>query len=605
MEQFLKKVPLFSSLSDEDLDRLCEMVTVKSLPSGAELFAEGSLGGEAYVIQEGQVEILKASGGRQVLLAVRHAGDVIGEMSLLEAAPRFATVRARTDCKLLVISHQQLDNLLDTSPSAARTMLYTITARYRSTELLLQQSEKMAQLGTLTAGIAHELNNPAAAVKRGADQLRQALAMLQQEALRLYHSGLSSAQLDMLTELDRRAQQRAAQPSELDSLDRSDRQDEIETWLEAHGVDNGWELSPTLVDLDYQADQLDQLAGVFSASQWPQALSWLCRAYTAYSLLEEIGQGAGGISEIVKSLKSYAYLDQAPVQSVDIHEGLDNTLVMLRGKLKSGLRVRREYGELPPIMAYGSELNQVWTNLIDNAIDAMEGSGEIIIRTRYEAPWVIVEIEDNGPGIPEEIQSKIFSPFFTTKQVGKGTGLGLNISYNIIQKHGGEIKVFSRPGRTCFQIYLPLDFETVQSGETAIQAVPEVQDDKLRRILEKNRTIAVVGMTNHKERPSYSVPAYLQAHGYQIIPVNPYFTEILGQKSYNDLTSVPQPVDVVQVFRRSEAVPDIVDEAIEIGAKVVWMQEGIVHQGAAEIAQRAGLEVVMDTCMRAAHKRLM
>jgi predicted CoA-binding protein len=294
------------------------------------------------------------------------------------------------------------------------------------------------------------------------------------------------------------------------------------------------------------------------------------------------------------------------VQEVDVHEGLDNTLVMLRSKLRGGIHVRREYADdLPHIHAYGSELNQVWTNIIDNAIDAMQGQGEIFLRTRQEGEFIVVEIQDTGPGIPEDVQAKIFSPFFTTKPVGKGTGLGLNISYNIILKHGGEIKVYSRPGSTCFEIWLPLVFEADQTKSAPIQAISRPSDDQLRRILKTAKTIAVVGISENTHRPAHSVPAYLQAHGYRIIPVNPTIESVLGEKAYPDLRSVPEPADVVLIFRRSENVPPIVDEGIQTGAKVIWMQEGIVNEAAGDRARKAGLEVIMDTCMRAQHIRLM
>ena len=256
-------------------------------------------------------------------------------------------------------------------------------------------------------------------------------------------------------------------------------------------------------------------------------------------------------------------------------------------------------------MAYGSELNQVWTNIIDNAIDAMNGKGEILLRTQQDGDWVIVEIEDDGPGIPKEILDKIFSPFFTTKPVGKGTGLGLNISYKIIEKHGGEIKVHSQPGKTRFQICLPVNFEKITSGASPITSIENPTDEGLRRILAATKTIAVVGISNRQEQPNHSVPAYLQAAGYRIVPVNPNLKEVLGEKAYPDLSSIPDPVDTVLIFRRSEAVPAIVEQAIEIGAKIVWMQEGVLNESAAARAKDAGLEVVMDTCMRATHKRLM
>jgi signal transduction histidine kinase len=457
---FLRKVQLFAELPEEDLIRLCEVVEEVHLPAGEELFAEGSPGDMAYVIEDGQVEILKSSDGRKVQLAVRQPGEVIGEMALLESMPRNATGRALTDSVLLAISRQQLDGLLDSSPLSARIMLHTVTQRLRSTELLLRQSEKMAQLGTLTAGVAHELNNPAAAARRGAEQLRSAFAAQQQAQVGLNGLTLSASQQAILSDLDRQAGLRAAQPVGLDSLQRSDQESALEGWLEDHSVENGWELAPQLASLGYNPAELDHLASVFPGDALAVVLGWLGITFTIYNLLEEIGQGATRISEIVKALKSYAYLDQAPVQSIDVHEGLDNTLVMLRSKLKAGVNVHRDYSpDLPRIQAYGSELNQVWTNIIDNAVDAMDGKGEITIRTRQEKDCVVVEIEDNGPGIPESVQSKIFDPFFTTKPVGKGTGLGLNISYNIIKKHHGEIRVDSHPGMTRFIVTLPLDYD--------------------------------------------------------------------------------------------------------------------------------------------------
>ena len=606
MYEFLKKIPLFADLPDEDLERLCQMVTEISLKAGEELFAEGSPGDSAFVIQKGEIEILKTSGGRNVLLAVRKPGEVIGEMSLLESAPRFASVRARADSTLLAIGHEQLNDLLNTSPSAARALLHTITARLRSTELVLRQSEKMAQLGTLTAGIAHELNNPASAAGRGAEQLKSTFSVYQQASQHLYQAPLTQAQANVLLELNSFARTSAARPTDIDSLTRSDREEEAESWLEKAGIQQPWNYAPVLVTLGYPEERIRTMLAAFQGQGLETLLAWLEATVSTYTLLEEISQGANRISEIVKSLKTYVYLDQAPVQAVDLHEGLDNTLVMLRSKLKTGINVRREYApDLPRIQAYGSELNQVWTNLIDNAIDAMDGRGELTLHTWQEDDWVVVEIQDTGAGIPEEIQNKLFSPFFTTKPIGKGAGLGLNISYNIILKHGGEIKVYSVPGKTCFTVYLPVNFEKVGQNPLAAFNNSESDDEKLKRILLDTRNIAVVGLSERLEVPAHSVPAYLQSAGYRIFPVNPYLTEALGEKAYPDLLELPEPVDVVLIFRRSEAVPPIVEQAIKIGAKVVWMQEGIVNEAAAQTARDAGIEVVMDTCMRATHKRLV
>jgi signal transduction histidine kinase len=342
--------------------------------------------------------------------------------------------------------------------SLQKKKLRDLERAYLQQEVMLRQSEKLATLGRLSAGMAHELNNPCAAVLSGIKQLRGITADLQHSQHRLSSSGLSDAQLETLDGLDRRTQECARHPDDLDPLLVSDRSAALETWLEQRGVADGWQFSATLVNLDFDIPELETLAASFTAEQFTAVIAWLHSRYTLYCLLEEIGQGTGHITHIVRALKSYTYLDQAPVQAVDVHEGLDNTLVMLRSKLRGGVSVHREYaGDLPRIEAYGSELNQVWTNIIDNAVAAMGGKGDITLRTRREEQWVVIEIEDNGPGIPEAAQSRIFDPFFTTKAPGQGIGLGLNISYNIIvQKHQGAIAVDSRPGKTRFEIRLPI-----------------------------------------------------------------------------------------------------------------------------------------------------
>ncbi|MBK8905656.1 MAG: response regulator [Anaerolineaceae bacterium] len=330
---------------------------------------------------------------------------------------------------------------------------------YLQQEVLLRQSEKLATLGRLSAGVAHELNNPAAAVQRSASYLLTAIGRLQKAQLGLDMHGLSSAQSVQLTSLLERAAEQAAQPMHLDSLTRSDRQEEIEVWLEAQQVTDCWEYAPELVAMGYDKTALGRLEATFGKAQLSAVVAWISATYALFALAQEISQATGRISEIVKALKSYTYMDQAPTQQVNIHEGLDGTLAILRHKLKKGVEVVRDYGDnVPLIDAYGSELNQVWTNLIDNAIDAMDGQGQLTLQTRREGAWLVVAVTDNGPGIPEGIQAKIFDPFFTTKAPGQGTGLGLNISYNIVvQKHNGRFTVHSRPGETRFEVRLPLD----------------------------------------------------------------------------------------------------------------------------------------------------
>jgi signal transduction histidine kinase len=344
------------------------------------------------------------------------------------------------------------------SASLQKKKLRDLEKAYLQQEFMLRQSEKLATLGKLSAGMAHELNNPAAAARSGAAQLQATFSRLQQTSRKLASLNLTEAQSEALSALDKSAQEKAGQPVGIDSLTRSDLECDLEAWLGDQGVDNAWEVAPSLVTLGCGRGDLAKLSADFTPAQFLAVVDWLNDTSVIYNLLAEIYQGTERISEIIKALKSYTYMDQAPIQSVDVHEGLNNTLIILQSKLTPGVRVSREYAvSLPRIEAYGSELNQVWTNIIDNAIDAMNGEGELTLRTRCDEEWVIVEIEDSGTGIPEAIQAKIFDPFFTTKPPGKGPGLGLNISHTIVvQKHKGSIEAYSQPGKTRFEVRLPL-----------------------------------------------------------------------------------------------------------------------------------------------------
>jgi signal transduction histidine kinase len=379
------------------------------------------------------------------------------------ASPDLVPLEARIGQREYVFQHRR-------DPAGHLVFVYGSDVTWqRQAERALRQSEKMATLGTLAAGVAHELNNPAAATSRAAEQLREALARLADAQQMLEAAALPPEARAWLGALERQARERAGRRSDLDAVARADRESAVEEWLENNAVPGAWELAPALAAQELEPAALDQLSAALPVAALGTALVWLAAAFPVHALLHEIGQCAGRMSEIVDALRGYTYLGQAPVQPVDLHHGIDNTLVILRNKLKQGITVRRDYcSDLPLVPAYGSELNQVWTNLLDNAADAMNGKGTITIRTRRRDGWAVVEVEDDGPGIPADAVSRVFEPFFTTKAPGAGTGLGLSTSYAIItKKHRGAVTVESEPGLTRFTVRLPLEGQLAAAENSA------------------------------------------------------------------------------------------------------------------------------------------
>lgn len=458
MIEFLKQIPLFSGLDNYALERLVAMSNEVTLAPGEYLVREGEIGNSMYIILDGELQVSKKAGDSSVVIAKRYPGEVLGEMAVLDSTPRYASIIALKPSQLLQIDQETFTALLDWSPTAARAILKTFAQRIRGTEALLRQNEKMASLGTLSAGIAHELNNPAAAARRAASQLRDDLRRLEQLTMQIDTMQLPPAQREALTALRAEIDHNYSNAQKLDPLTRADYETEIQDWLDEHNTPEPWEVAPRLVALGFNRERLDQLAESFDEETLPSVIEWAAARGSGIGLLDEIASSTDRISSIVKAIKQYSYLDQAPLQEVDVHEGLENTLIILRHKWKQGITITRNYSrDVPKIEAFASELNQVWTNVIDNAIDAMEGKGELTLCTYGEPENVCVEICDTGPGIPKENLARIFDAFFTTKPVGVGTGLGLHISYNIIvMKHHGRIEVDSRPGHTCFKVALPV-----------------------------------------------------------------------------------------------------------------------------------------------------
>jgi signal transduction histidine kinase len=430
----LRKTPLFAGLDDADLARLAATTEPMRVPAGEMLIREGEPGDSMYVVTAGELEVTKRAGTSELPLARVGPGAIQGEMAAVTGRPRAASVRAITDAEVIRIPREGLLALLDSGPDAAIALLRTVLERLRSTESMLRQREKLAGLGTLAAGLAHELNNPAAAIRRSVALLAEAIAA--RDRLPPPHDLIGI--------------QPAADSPTLDALARADAVDEISDLV------GDSETAAALVDAGWSAAQLrDAFAGMEPEAARDSA-AWLAASAKIDALLREVGMAGERISEIVGSVKSYTYLDQAPVQRIDVPSGLDSTLVILRSKLKGGVEVTRHYSpDLPQIEAYGSELNQVWTNLIDNAADAMDGRGAIDIYADAVDGGMRVRICDTGPGIPADVLPHLFEPFFTTKAPGVGTGLGLHISHSVVARHAGRIEVESKPGLTCFTVTLP------------------------------------------------------------------------------------------------------------------------------------------------------
>jgi signal transduction histidine kinase len=466
----LRKIEVFADLPIEQLDWLTEHLQDVRFQPGEIMGREGEPLDNLIVILEGELQIQRGRGADEISIRGL-AGQVSGLLPFSRLTHYGGTSRAVLPTRIATLHRSLFPEMLQRLPLLGQRLVSIMADRIRETTRIETQRDKLVALGKLSAGLAHELNNPAAAAQRATASLREALETVREASIRLARHALSTGQRERITRFERDA--KYALSSSADPLAQSDREERIATWLEAHRVPDAWKIAPAIADAGVEIAKLECLAGDVGDEVLSDALIRIASLFTIAKLIDEIEISTRRISDLVQAVKEYSYMDQAAMKEVDLHQGLENTLTILNHKLKGGIIVVREYEEsLPRICAFGGELNQIWTNLMANAIEAMHGKGELRVRTARELDRVLVEIGDNGPGIPPEVLPRIFEPFFTTKGVGEGTGLGLDTVGRIIRNHHGEIKVSSHPGDTRFRVYLPL----TQPKRTAIDTNEEGED---------------------------------------------------------------------------------------------------------------------------------
>ena len=452
-----KAEALFPHLAVDKIREMCTHGRDVELRDGESIFTEGEVDYPFCLVLEGRIRITKKNVDGEMLLTIHEPGQFTGEISMLTGAPAAATGRAEGPARVAVFNSDEFRMMLAECPELAAIVLRAFAARAREIDATLIQQEKLASLGKMAAGLAHELNNPAAAMVRTVESLRGAISRVSRLGMQ-YDCRFDSAQRPVLEELQQYAREHASDPEALSPLDRSDREESLADWLEQNGVAKSWEMAPGLVNAGLTRECLTSLSGKLAADTLGAALIWIEADLTTNQLAAELESASRRISDLVLAMKQYTYMDQAQFQEIDIHTGLDSTLKIFSHRTKNGIEVRRDYDHsIPKIQAYAGELNQLWTNLIDNALDAMNGQGTLTVTTRGQGDEVTVTIGDTGPGIPPEIRDRIFEPFVTSKPVGKGTGLGLEIAQRVVvNRHQGRIKVESRPGDTRFIVILPV-----------------------------------------------------------------------------------------------------------------------------------------------------
>jgi signal transduction histidine kinase len=452
--ELLKRTPIFEGVPDDQVAWFLSQTEELHFGAGAQIVRQGAPADAMFVLLEGDFQWRGEIAGQAIVRDIP-AGEVTGVLPFSRMKQYTLSGRALTEARVLRFPTSQFQELVQKMPELTTRLVGLMSDRIREATRFEQQRDRLAALGKLSAGLAHELNNPASAATRAASQLRPMLKKVKNASLDLGRRELTPAQRAEIEKLETAFLQTENIPP--DPLTASDLEEQIDSLLRSHGQEDLWQLAAELARRNFKPETLEQLFSILDSDTARAALIRISTSLEIFSLVREIESSTSRISDLVKAIKEYTYMDQSPVQNVDILKSLETTLTILNHKLKRGVTVTRDYQKVPLLVnSFGSELNQVWTNIIDNAIDAMHGKGELRVRTYREQECVVVEIADNGAGIPADILPHIFEPFFTTKDVGQGTGLGLDTVQRIIKKHRGSIQVRSKPGDTCFQVWLPL-----------------------------------------------------------------------------------------------------------------------------------------------------
>lgn len=461
----LRTVSIFSSLKDEELLCLKGLEEIH-LEKNDILVRQGETAHNFWILLQGELQLFQTQpDGRENALVSMPAGSAFGEVPLLANIPNAVSLRAAEHCDLLQLHEEGFWGLMTSCPNVRRAILENMGKRFQKLQSVTAQQEKMASLGTLAAGLMHELNNPGSAARRAASQLRQNLLRLHELSNQFGHITLSQEQKQCIFDLQARALA-PAQPLMMSSLEQSDAEEELARWMESARIENAWKMAPTLVSIGIRAEELECAQSEFSGESFSLALGWLDALASSMQLVGTIEESIGRVTDLIHAVKAYAYEGKGKRQAIDINNSIHATLVILGHKIREKeIALEKDFGgDLPALQSECSGLNQIWTNLLDNAIDAVPQGGRIRVQTWAETVTdgskgphteLCILVADNGSGIPLESQPQIFDPFYTTKPVGVGTGIGLGIVQRIVEQYGGSIRFASQPGDTEFVVRLP------------------------------------------------------------------------------------------------------------------------------------------------------